>query len=91
MKRDGRPDRKVRRLRSEGASLRQIAKILGIAYGTKASVEQRSTWERHLKGILNYRADPLSLHTRDGDKNVFAAQSESDESQSLIAAQCFLG
>jgi hypothetical protein len=28
------------------------------AYGTKTSVEQRSKWERHFKGILNYRADP---------------------------------
>jgi hypothetical protein len=74
-----------------GQAFARFAKILGIGYGTEASVAQRSKWKRHLKGILNYRADPLSLHTRDGDKNVFAAQSESDESQSLIAALCFLG
>jgi len=48
------------------------------------------TLSRYRHACSASSASAKSLHTRDGDKNVFAAQNESDESQSLIAAQCFL-
>jgi len=71
---------------------------VGIYEGLEGDVRHSPIEPRNTETLSRYRhacsassASAKSLHTRNGDKNVFAAQNESDKRQSLIAAQCFLG